>query len=45
MSERSPFRLLGERRFGPFFGVQFLGAMNDNLFRHASVLALRGAWK
>ena len=29
MSERSQFRLLAERRFGPFFGVQFLGAMND----------------
>ena len=27
------FRLLAERRFGPFFGVQFLGAMNDNVFK------------
>ncbi|EMD84022.1 major facilitator superfamily MFS_1 [Pacificimonas flava] len=27
------FPLLGTRRFGPLFGVQFLGAFNDNLFR------------
>src|SRR5258708_35721041 len=40
MSERSQFRLLGERRFGPFFGVQFLGAMNDNTFKQALVLLL-----
>ena len=40
MSERSQFRLLGERRFGPFFGVQFLGAMNDNLFKQALVILL-----
>ena len=30
--------LLGKRRFGPLFGAQFLGAMNDNLFRSAMVL-------
>ena len=40
MSERSQFRLLGERRFGPFFGVQFLGALNDNLFKQALVILL-----
>ena len=40
MSERSQFRLLGERRFAPFFGVQFLGAMNDNLFKQALVILL-----
>jgi 1-acyl-sn-glycerol-3-phosphate acyltransferase len=40
MSERSQFRLLGERRFGPFFGVQFLGAMNDNAFKQALVILL-----
>jgi 1-acyl-sn-glycerol-3-phosphate acyltransferase len=39
-SERSQFRLLGERRFGPFFGVQFLGALNDNLFKQALVILL-----
>jgi hypothetical protein len=38
--ERSQFRLLGERRFGPFFGVQFLGAMNDNVFKQALVILL-----
>jgi acyl-[acyl-carrier-protein]-phospholipid O-acyltransferase/long-chain-fatty-acid--[acyl-carrier-protein] ligase len=25
--------LLGKRRYGPLFGVQFLGAFNDNLFK------------
>jgi 1-acyl-sn-glycerol-3-phosphate acyltransferase len=29
------FALLAQRRFGPFFGVQFLGAGNDNLFKFA----------
>jgi hypothetical protein len=38
--ETSQFRLLGERRFGPFFGVQFLGAMNDNVFKQALVILL-----
>ena len=38
--ERSQFRLLGERRFGPFFSVQFLGAMNDNVFKQALVILL-----
>jgi 1-acyl-sn-glycerol-3-phosphate acyltransferase len=40
MSERSQFRLLGERRFAPFFGVQFLGALNDNVFKQALVILL-----
>ena len=34
----SPFQLLGRRRFLPFFIVQFLGALNDNLFKNALVL-------
>lgn len=50
------FRLLTERRFGPFFGVQFLGAFNDNVFKQVSLrileetpvpvvpIALRGLW-
>ncbi len=38
--DRSQFRLLGERRFGPFFGVQFLGALNDNGFKQALVILL-----
>jgi 1-acyl-sn-glycerol-3-phosphate acyltransferase len=37
---RSQFRLLVERRFGPFFGVQFLGAFNDNVFKQALVILL-----
>src|SRR3954469_25587772 len=40
MEEKSQFALLGERRFGPFFGVQFLGAMNDNVFKQALVILL-----
>jgi MFS family permease len=28
-------RLLGARRFAPFFWTQFLGALNDNLFKNA----------
>jgi hypothetical protein len=40
MAERSQFRLLGERRFGPFFGVQFLGAFNDNVFKQALVILI-----
>ena len=40
MPESSQFRLLLERRFAPFFGVQFLGALNDNLFKQALVILL-----
>ena len=39
-SERSQFRLLGERRFAPFFWTQFLGAVNDNVFKNALVILL-----
>jgi 1-acyl-sn-glycerol-3-phosphate acyltransferase len=38
MSEASQFRLLGERRFGPFFATQFLGALNDNVLKNALVI-------
>jgi 1-acyl-sn-glycerol-3-phosphate acyltransferase len=31
----SQFKLLGERRFQPFFLTQFAGAMNDNVFKIA----------
>ncbi len=34
------FGLLKERRFAPFFGVQFLGALNDNVFKQAMVILL-----
>jgi 1-acyl-sn-glycerol-3-phosphate acyltransferase len=34
----SPFRLLGTRRFAPFFAVQSLAAFNDNAFRNATIV-------
>lgn len=34
----SLFKLLSQRRFAPFFGVQFLGALNDNLFKNTMVI-------
>ncbi len=40
MSENSQFRLLGQRRFAPFFGTQFLGALNDNIFRNGLVILI-----
>ncbi|SBT05318.1 Phospholipid/glycerol acyltransferase [Candidatus Accumulibacter aalborgensis] len=36
----SQFGLLTSRRFAPFFGTQFLGAFNDNLFKNALVVLL-----
>ncbi|MGI9304677.1 MAG: MFS transporter [Gammaproteobacteria bacterium] len=45
MSGDSQFSLLRQRRFGPFFLTQFLGAFNDNFFRNALVIliAFQGA--
>ena len=40
MQGSSQYRLLAERRFVPFFGVQFLGAFNDNVFKQALVILL-----
>ena len=37
-SHGSQFRLLGLRRFAPFFWTQFLGAFNDNLFKQLMLL-------
>lgn len=37
---RSQFALLGQRRFGPYFLTQFLGAFNDNVFKNALLLLL-----
>lgn len=34
----SQFRLLGERRYAPFFVTQALGALNDNLLKNALVI-------
>lgn len=38
MSHPNQFALLGQRRFAPFFGAQFLGAANDNVFKYAFTL-------
>ncbi|WPX34200.1 MFS transporter [Actimicrobium sp. CCC2.4] len=37
---RSQFALLTERRFAPFFWTQFLGALNDNVFKTALLTIL-----
>lgn len=34
------FGLLKEKRFGPLFGTQFLGAFNDNMYKNALVVLL-----
>ena len=38
MSEHSQFSLLGQQRFAPFFWTQFLGAMNDNVFKNGMII-------
>ena len=40
MPESSQFSLLGQKRFGPFFVTQFLGAFNDNVFKNALLLLI-----
>lgn len=40
MSGSSQFSLLGQRRFAPFFATQFLGALNDNIFRNGMVILI-----
>ncbi len=40
MHKASQFSLLIERRFGPFFWTQFLGALNDNVFKTALLTTL-----
>ena len=40
MSQPNQFDLLKQRRFGPFFSVQFLGAFNDNVYKNALVIML-----
>ncbi len=37
MGAGGQFSLLSERRFGPFFLTQFLGAFNDNIFKQALI--------
>ncbi len=36
--EPNQFALLRQRRFGPFFWTQFLGAANDNVYKNALVI-------
>ena len=38
MSEHSQFTLLRRSRFAPFFWTQFLGAMNDNVFKNGMII-------
>lgn len=40
MSGSSQFSLLTQRRFGPFFLTQFLGAFNDNVFRNGLIILI-----
>jgi len=40
LSGSSQFSLLGQRRFAPFFATQFLGALNDNIFRNGMVILI-----
>ena len=40
MTESNQFSLLGQRRFAPFFVTQFLGALNDNVFRNGLVILI-----
>jgi 1-acyl-sn-glycerol-3-phosphate acyltransferase len=40
LADGSQYSLLGEKRFGPFFVAQFLGAFNDNVFKNALLLMI-----
>jgi len=40
VSGGSQYGLLGQKRFGPFFMTQFLGAFNDNVFKNALLLLI-----
>ncbi len=40
MAPHNQFALLFERRFGPLFVTQFLGAFNDNVFRNALLILI-----
>ncbi len=40
MAAESQFKLLLQRRFGPFFWTQFLGAFNDNVFKNALIVLI-----
>ena len=38
--DHNQFLLLRQRRFAPFFITQFLGALNDNIFRNGLVILI-----
>lgn len=38
--QQSQFSLLGSNRFGPIFLTQFLGALNNNLYKNALIIML-----
>jgi 1-acyl-sn-glycerol-3-phosphate acyltransferase len=40
MANQNPFLLLFQRRFGPLFLTQLLGAFNDNVFRNALLVLI-----
>lgn len=40
MRKTNQFSLFGQRRFAPFFWTQFLGALNDNVFKTGVMTAL-----
>jgi len=40
VSDSNQFSLLAQRRFAPFFVTQFLGALNDNIFRNGLVILI-----
>jgi 1-acyl-sn-glycerol-3-phosphate acyltransferase len=40
VSDSNQFSLLKQRRFAPFFATQFLGALNDNVFRNGLVILI-----
>ena len=40
MTSPTQFSLFAQRRFAPFFWTQFLGALNDNVFKAALLTAI-----
>jgi len=40
VADSNQFSLLSQRRFAPFFATQFLGALNDNIFRNGLVILI-----
>jgi MFS family permease len=40
LSQGNQFSLLAQKRFGPYFLTQFLGAFNDNVFKSALLLLI-----